>query len=136
MTWIQRLPHSDPRLEEGRANFAALLYLFKDPNMGGTGFYQWRDVDFWQRMTTAQQDNPEAGLDELRERFETRTLVVPRADGLEAEGAPHFWAAGFQSGDTTVVQFSVGTIEGLGRTLEGSEASAPIGMDLHAIQMR
>ena len=43
--------------------------------------------------------------------------VVPEAWGLEAEGAPFWWAAGFQGGDTTTVRFSCGTIEGLGRTL-------------------
>lgn len=43
--------------------------------------------------------------------------VVPRADGLEAEGAPFWWVGGMQSGDVTTVRFSCGTIEGLGRTL-------------------
>lgn len=43
--------------------------------------------------------------------------VVPRSSGLEAEGVPYWWAAGFQSGDVTTVKFSVGTIEGIGHTL-------------------
>jgi hypothetical protein len=43
--------------------------------------------------------------------------VVPRSAGLESEGVPYWWAAGFQSGDVTTVKFSVGTIEGLGHTL-------------------
>ncbi|MEM9803416.1 MAG: hypothetical protein AAGA20_24065, partial [Planctomycetota bacterium] len=43
--------------------------------------------------------------------------IVPDPSGLEAEGAPFFWAGGFQAGDTTVVRHSVGTIAGLGRTL-------------------
>lgn len=43
--------------------------------------------------------------------------VVPEASGLEAEGTPFWWAGGFQSGDTTTVRFSCGTIEGLGRLL-------------------
>ncbi len=43
--------------------------------------------------------------------------IVPTADGLEAEGAPFFWAGGFQSGDVTVMRFSVGDIEGLGHGL-------------------
>ena len=41
--------------------------------------------------------------------------VVPEAHGLEAEGAPFFWAGGFQGGDTTTLQFTIGTIPGLGR---------------------
>lgn len=43
--------------------------------------------------------------------------IVPDPNGLEAEGAPFFWAGGFQSGDTTVVRLAAGTVEGLGRTL-------------------
>jgi len=43
--------------------------------------------------------------------------VVPEATGLESEGAPFWWAAGFQGGDTTTVRFSCGTIEGLGQLL-------------------
>jgi hypothetical protein len=40
--------------------------------------------------------------------------IVPESHGLEAEGAPFFWAGGFQGGDTTTLRFSCGTIEGLG----------------------
>lgn len=43
--------------------------------------------------------------------------IVPEAHGLESEGAPFWWAGGFQSGDLTVVRMSCGTIEGLGRGL-------------------
>jgi hypothetical protein len=43
--------------------------------------------------------------------------IVPEVDDLETEGAPFWWAAGFQSGDRTTVRFSWGTIPGLGRTL-------------------
>jgi len=43
--------------------------------------------------------------------------VVPQASGLESEGAPFWWAGGFQAGDTTTVRFSCGTIEGLGHGL-------------------
>jgi len=43
--------------------------------------------------------------------------VVPEAAGLESEGAPFWWAGGFQGGDTTLMRFSCGTIEGLGHGL-------------------
>jgi hypothetical protein len=69
-TWIQRLCHTDPRLEPGRVNFAALLYLFHQPEMGGTAFYRWKDEEFWQEMTARQRSDPDAGLDELKEKFE------------------------------------------------------------------
>lgn len=69
-TWIQRLCHSDPRLAPDRLNFAGLLYLFDNPDMGGTGFFRWRDPEFWQQMSALQQDDPQAGLDTLQERFQ------------------------------------------------------------------
>ena len=69
-TWIQRLCHSDPRLVAERRNFAALLYLFDNPDLGGTGFYRWKDAEFWQEMSLVQRDDPEAGLDILQERFQ------------------------------------------------------------------
>ena len=69
-TWIQRLCHSDPGHGEGRVNLAGLLYLFDNPEMGGTGFYRWKDPDFWQQMTLLQRENPEAGIEVLRRKFQ------------------------------------------------------------------
>ena len=69
-TWIQRLCLSDPRLEPGRVNYAALLYLFDNPDMGGTSFYRWKNPEFWQEMAARQRDDPDAGLDVLREKFQ------------------------------------------------------------------
>jgi hypothetical protein len=43
--------------------------------------------------------------------------IVPEPNGLEAEGTPFWWAAGFQGGDTTVMRFAQGNIEGLGHGL-------------------
>ena len=68
-TWIQRLCHSDPGQGEGRVNLAGLLYLFENPEMGGTGFYRWKDPEFWREMTHMQQADPDAGIDILREKF-------------------------------------------------------------------
>jgi len=68
-TWVQQLCHSDPRLAPGRSNYAALLYLFENPEMGGTGFYQWKDPQFWQEMTIAQRDDPDAGIEILQQKF-------------------------------------------------------------------
>lgn len=52
--------------------------------------------------------------------FRDRPGVVrlePEHDGLESNGAPFWWAGGFQSGDRTVMRFAWGSIEGLGRGL-------------------
>jgi hypothetical protein len=42
---------------------------------------------------------------------------VHEACDLEAEGAPHFWVGGFQSGDVTVGRLACSTIEGFGHLL-------------------
>lgn len=68
-TWIQRLCHTDPQLSAGRANYAGLLYLFENPEMGGTGFYRWKEPEFWQEMTAAQRNDPDAGLELLCEKY-------------------------------------------------------------------
>ena len=69
-TWIQRLCHTDPRLNNGRRNFAALLYLFDNTELGGTGFYRWKNPEFWTEMTTVQAQDPEAGLDLLKQKYQ------------------------------------------------------------------
>jgi hypothetical protein len=68
-TWIQRLCHTDPRLEPGRVNYAALVYLFDNPDMGGTGFYRWKNPEFWEEMAAMQREDPDTGLEILKEKF-------------------------------------------------------------------
>ncbi|MGB3966597.1 MAG: hypothetical protein WBO45_07685, partial [Planctomycetota bacterium] len=43
--------------------------------------------------------------------------IAPEASDLETEGAPYWWAGGFQAGDRTTVRFAWGNIPALGRTL-------------------
>lgn len=43
--------------------------------------------------------------------------IVPESADLETEGAPYWWAGGFQAGDRTVVRFAWSSIPALGRTL-------------------
>lgn len=68
-SWIQRLPHTDPRPEAGRRNFALLVYLFNKESLGGTGFYRWRDEEFLQQAAALQQQDPNGGFDLVRERY-------------------------------------------------------------------
>ncbi len=70
LTWEQRLCKNDPSPESGRKIYAALLYLFDKPELGGTGFYRWKDQPFWEKFTSVQRDDPDTGLDILRERFQ------------------------------------------------------------------
>jgi hypothetical protein len=68
-TWIQRLCHSDPRTEAGKENFAAVIYLFHNPDLGGTGFFRYRDRKFWESMAARQSDDPNAGLSIVETRY-------------------------------------------------------------------
>jgi len=68
-SWIQRLCHTDPKLADGRRNYAALLYLFDNPLLGGTGFFRWKHPEFWAEMSARQRDDPMAGLDELQQGY-------------------------------------------------------------------
>jgi hypothetical protein len=43
--------------------------------------------------------------------------LVPEHGDLETEGAPYWWAGGFQAGDRTTLRFAWGDIPGLGRGL-------------------
>ncbi|MEE2886515.1 MAG: hypothetical protein VX951_03695 [Planctomycetota bacterium] len=43
--------------------------------------------------------------------------IVPASEGLESEGAPFWWAGGFQSGDLTTVKFNWNNVGSLGRLL-------------------
>lgn len=43
--------------------------------------------------------------------------IVPESSDLETEGAPYWWAGGFQGGDRTTLRFAWGDLPGLGRGL-------------------
>jgi hypothetical protein len=66
---LQRLCHSDPRTRPGRANYAGLLYLFKDESLGGTGFYRWRDRPTMEQATALELQDPDAALAFLQEHY-------------------------------------------------------------------
>ncbi len=68
-SWIQRLPHTDPRLGPERRNYATVLYLFDDEALGGTAFFRWRDPGFWPEFSRRAAADLEAAEAELRERF-------------------------------------------------------------------
>ena len=42
---MQRLCHIDPRPTRGGRTYAGLVYLFRNPNLGGTAFYRWSAPD-------------------------------------------------------------------------------------------
>ena len=68
---LQRLCHSDPPATGKRANFAFVLYLFKNEQLGGTGFYRWKERQAITEATALENEDPEKALAFLKERFPT-----------------------------------------------------------------
>lgn len=68
---LQRICHVDPNTDRGRAKYAALVYLFNDERLGGTGFYRWKNEALvWEGRELLRAD---AGKGEafFRQHFET-----------------------------------------------------------------
>lgn len=90
-SWIQRLPHQDPQTEPGRRNIALLVYLFDRPELGGTGFYRYRDRKFWESMARRQVEDPDGGLSIVQTRYpmflEPPCYVTGSNEAVELLGA-------------------------------------------------
>ncbi len=57
LSFMQRICHVDPHAGEGRAKYAALVYLFDEPRLGGTSFYRWRNEGVvWQGVKLLRSD--------------------------------------------------------------------------------
>ncbi|HEX6813427.1 MAG TPA: hypothetical protein VF384_17545 [Planctomycetota bacterium] len=111
---------------EAQAVFTARHRSWRDPGqaLSATGRYRIettcgyqtlldtaRTIELHHRRLTSHFDS---------DPFEQRqgiVRIVPEHGDLETEGAPYWWAGGFQAGDRTTVRFAWGDIPGLGRTL-------------------
>ena len=67
----QRFCHADPNPSPGRTVYAALVYLFENEDLGGTGFYRWRKLELMQKAMAIENDDPDKGLAFLQENFPT-----------------------------------------------------------------
>ena len=67
---LQRLPHSDPRANPQRNNYAALVYLFDDADLGGTGFYRWTQRELIERATAMELERAGSSAELLEEHLE------------------------------------------------------------------
>jgi len=68
---LQRLCHSDPPVKETRRNYAFVLYLFENEELGGTGFYRWKEQDAITEATALETADPANALEFLKGRFDT-----------------------------------------------------------------
>lgn len=71
LSFMQRICHIDPNMDDNRAKYAALVYLFQDPRLGGTSFYRWRNEELVWQGVKLLRDDPPAGEAFMREHFET-----------------------------------------------------------------
>lgn len=68
---LQRLCHTDPPAAKSRRNFAFVLYLFDNEQLGGTGFYRWKEKQAIVEATALEKDDPDKALEFLKEKFRT-----------------------------------------------------------------
>ena len=68
---LQRLCHTDPPVSKNRLNFAFVLYLFDNEELGGTGFYRWKDRPLMEQATALEMQDPRAALAFLKKHFPT-----------------------------------------------------------------
>ncbi len=71
LSCLQRICHIDPEMNPSRAPYAALLYLFENQALGGTGFYRWKERELVQKAEAILLDHPDEGLVFLQEHFPT-----------------------------------------------------------------
>ena len=67
---LQRLCHTDPQPDGARRNFAGLVYLFDNADLGGTGFYRWTERAHIEKATALELESPGSATTYLQEHFE------------------------------------------------------------------
>ena len=67
----QRICHTDPTSAADRTCYAALVYLFENENLGGTGFYRWREPELVRKAKAIEREDPGKSLAFLKEHFPT-----------------------------------------------------------------
>jgi uncharacterized protein (DUF952 family) len=69
---LQRMCHTDPAPDPGRATYAALLYLFENENLGGTSFFNyWKKHELLKEVEAMDREEPDKAHEFLLENFPT-----------------------------------------------------------------
>lgn len=67
---FHRMCHIDPRPRPDHRTFAGVIYLFEDPELGGTAFYRWQAKDVAVEAYRLAKQDPDAALRYLKEHSE------------------------------------------------------------------
>ncbi len=67
----QRICHTDPTSAPDRTAYAALVYLFENEDLGGTGFYRWTEPELVQKAKAIEREDSGKGKAFLQEHFPT-----------------------------------------------------------------
>ena len=68
---MQRICHTDPNPSPDRSIYAGLLYLFENEDLGGTGFYRYKEQELLKKAAAIVGHDPDRGLAILQENFPT-----------------------------------------------------------------
>ena len=70
---MQRYCHTDPIPSPDRTCYAALIYLFENEGLGGTGFYRWIESasELRHKAAAIEREDPDKALAFLQEHFPT-----------------------------------------------------------------
>ena len=72
LSTLQRMCHTDPAPDSGRTPYAALLYLFENEELGGTGFFNyWRKHQLLKKVENIALEDPDKAEEFLLENFPT-----------------------------------------------------------------
>ena len=52
-------------------SYAALIYLFENENLGGTGFYRWKEPELVMKATAFEREDSDKARAFLQEHFQT-----------------------------------------------------------------
>ncbi len=70
LSHYQRICHRDRPETPGTRYYAGLIYLFRNPDLGGTAFYRWKRPEVFANAEKLHQVNPEAATKYLEEELE------------------------------------------------------------------
>jgi len=69
---LQRMCHTDPTPDPNRTTYAALIYLFENEKLGGTGFFNyWKKHDLLKEVEAMDREEPDKAHEFLLDNFPT-----------------------------------------------------------------